>query len=72
MRSYLSDDIFEVSFSPCIRGVCHHGDYGVVKLLVLVVEEHQLGPEVSLLCGTKDLAGRKDRGTKVTGSARMT
>ena len=33
----------------------HHGGDGVVVLLVLVVQEDQLGPEVGLLSGTQHL-----------------
>lgn len=45
----LGDDVFEQALLPGIGRMVHHGDDGVVVLLVLVVEEHQLGPEVGLL-----------------------
>ena len=46
---YLGDDVFELALLPGVRGVAHHGDDGVVELLVLVVQEDQLGPQVCLL-----------------------
>lgn len=46
---YLGNNVFELALLPGIRWVVHHGDDGVVVLLVLVIEEHQLPPEVGLL-----------------------
>lgn len=48
-RCYLGDDVFELALLPGVCGVVHHGDDGIVVLLVLVVEEHKLSPQVSLL-----------------------
>ena len=56
-QQYLSDDILEVPLPPSLCGVGHHGQHGVIKLLVLVVQEHQLGPEVSLLGRSQHLGG---------------
>ena len=55
-NTHLSNNIFEVAFSPCICRMCHHGYYSVIILLVLVVEEHQLSPQMSLLGCTKYLS----------------
>ena len=44
------DDILEKSLLPTWCRMCHHCLYGVVVLLVLVVQEHQLRPQVGLLC----------------------
>lgn len=37
-----------MTFSPGLRWVLHHRQHGVVVLLILVVEEHQLSPQVCL------------------------
>jgi len=42
-----------VVLAPCLGGVGDHGDDGVVVLFVFVVEEDELGPEVSLVGGTQ-------------------
>ena len=47
--AYLGNDILELALFPGVGGVAHHGDDGVVVLLVLVVQEHQLCPQVGLL-----------------------
>ena len=47
--AYLCDDVFELALLPGVGGVAHHGDDGVVVLLVLVVQEHKLRPQVGLL-----------------------
>lgn len=52
---YLGDDVFEVALPPRLGGVLHHGERGVVVLLVLVVQEHQLRPQVRVLGGAQDL-----------------
>ena len=52
---HLCDDILEVALSPRLCWVSHHGQDCVVVLLVLVVQEHQLCPEVSLLGSTQHL-----------------
>jgi hypothetical protein len=49
MVTYLGNDILEVALPPCLGGVGHHGERCVVVLLVLVVQEHQLSPQVRLL-----------------------
>ena len=60
LSPYLCDDILEVALPPGVGGVGHHGDDGVVKLLVLVVEEYKLRPQVSLLSCTQDLSFQAD------------
>lgn len=52
---YLGDDVLKLSLFPGICGMAHHGDDGVVKLFILVIEENKLRPQVSLLCGPQDL-----------------
>ena len=52
---HLGDDVLEVGLAPGLCGVGHHGQHGVVVLLVLVVQEHQLGPQVSLFGGAENL-----------------
>ena len=52
----LCDDVLEMTLLPGLRGVGHHREHGVVVLLVLVVEEDQLGPEVGLLSCTENLS----------------
>ena len=53
---HLRDDILEVALLPGLGGMGHHSEDGVVVLLVLVVEEDKLGPEVGLLSCTKNLS----------------
>ena len=53
---HLCDDVLEEGLLPSLGGVGHHGEDRVVILLILVVEEHQLRPEVSLLCCSEDLS----------------
>ena len=55
IKVYLGDDVFELPLLPGICRVVHHGDDGIVELLVLVVQEDQLGPQVSLLRRSQDL-----------------
>ena len=38
----LCDDLLEEALLPGLRGVGHHGEHGIVVLLVFVVEEDQL------------------------------
>jgi hypothetical protein len=52
---HLRDDVLEVGLAPRLRGVCHHGERRVVVLLVLVVQEDQLCPQVGLFSSTKNL-----------------
>lgn len=47
---YLGDDVLELTLFPGVCGMAHHGDNGVIKLFILVVQENQLCPQVSLLC----------------------
>lgn len=56
--SYLGNDVLELPFPPGISGVTDHGKEGTVVLLVLVLEEHQLRPQVRLLCGSQHLRGQ--------------
>ena len=44
MVTHLGDDVLELWLPPGFRGVGHDGQDGVVKLVVFVVQEHQLGP----------------------------
>ena len=48
------DYVFELSLLPGICWMIHHGDDGIVILLILVVQEDQLGPQVSLFCCSQD------------------
>lgn len=52
---HLGDDVFELALLPGVGRVVHHGDDGIVILLVLVIEEHELCPEVGLLCCPENL-----------------
>ena len=45
----LGDNVLELALPPRLCGMGHHGEDGVVILLVLVVQEHKLWPQVSLL-----------------------
>ena len=58
---HLGDDLLEEAFPPGLGGVGHHGEDGIVVLLVLVVEEDQLRPQVGLLYCTEDLYRRESR-----------
>lgn len=53
--TYLGDDIFELPFLPCIGGMIHHGDYGIIIFFILVIQEHQLCPKMSLFCSSQHL-----------------
>ena len=69
---HLCDDLFEEALPPGLGGVGDHGQDGVVVLLVLVIEEDQLGPQVCLLCCTQDLGGggrREEAGGGMDGQA---
>ena len=52
---HLRDHVLEVALFPRIRRVVHHRDDGIVILLVLVIEEHELRPQVSLVGCTQHL-----------------
>ena len=52
--AYLRDDVLEVRLSPRLRGMRHHGEHCVVELLVFVVQEDELRPEVGLLRCAQD------------------
>lgn len=56
---HLGDDVFELALLPGICWVVHHGDDGVVVLLVLVVKEHELPPQVGLLRGPENLKHKR-------------
>jgi len=56
---YLGDDILKVALFPRIRRVVHHRYDGVVVLLVFVVEEHQLGPQVGLVGRSQNLPSHR-------------
>lgn len=58
MLSYLGNDILELPFSPGISRVTDHGENDIVILLVLIIEKHQLCPEVCLLRGSQHLVGQ--------------
>ena len=51
----LRDNFFELRFFPCLRGVTHHCDHHIVILLILVIQEHQLWPQVGLLSCSENL-----------------
>lgn len=52
---HLRDDVLEVALAPGLGRVRHHGEHCVVVLLVLVVEEHQLAPQVRGFGSSQDL-----------------
>ena len=52
---HLRDDVLEVALLPRVRRVVHHRYDRVVILLVLVVQEYELRPQVSLVCCSKHL-----------------
>ena len=49
----LDDHLLEAALLPCHAGVLAHGVDGVVKLLILLVQEHKLVPQVCLLGGAQ-------------------
>ncbi|GJC99267.1 hypothetical protein ColKHC_08093 [Colletotrichum higginsianum] len=51
----LDDNLLELLVLPRVLGALNDRQGGVVKLIVVVVAEHQLGPEVRLLAGTDNL-----------------
>merc|ERR1719320_2227196 len=51
----LSNDVLKMPLPPSLCRVRHHGKHCVVVLLVLVVQEDQLSPEVRLLCSSQHL-----------------
>lgn len=60
----LDHDLLELVVLPCVGGALHHGEGGVVELVVLDVEEDELRPEVSLLRGANDLGNVCGRGKR--------
>lgn len=52
---HLGDHLLEETLLPRLRGVCHHGEGGVIILLVLVVEEDKLRPQMCLLSSSQNL-----------------
>lgn len=48
-RTHLGDELLELVLLPGLGRVRHHGEHRVVELLVLVVEEDELGPQVRRL-----------------------
>ena len=52
---HLCDDVFELALLPRLRRVGHHREDSIVVLLVLVIEEDELRPEMGLLGCTKNL-----------------
>ena len=52
---HLGDDFLEEALLPGLCGMGHHGQGRVVVLLILVVKEHQLRPQVSLLRSSQHL-----------------
>ena len=44
----LDDHLLETTLLPCDRRMLDHGIDGVIKLLIFVVQEHKLVPQVSL------------------------
>jgi len=59
--SHLRDDVFEVTLLPRVRRVVHHRYDRVVVLLVFVVQEHQLRPQVRLVGGAQHLNTERHR-----------
>lgn len=51
----LCDDVLVLALPPCISGMSHHGHHCVVVFLVLVIQEHQFGPEMGLFRGPEYL-----------------
>ena len=45
----LGDDVLKRALLPGLCGVGHHGQHSIVVLLVLVIEEDELRPEMGLL-----------------------
>lgn len=60
----LDDNLFELVVLPCVRRALHHRERGVVELVVVNVQEDELGPEVSLF-GRADNLGDICRRSKV-------
>ena len=56
----LGDDVLELRLPPGLGGVGHDGQDGVVKLVVLVVQEHELGPQVGLLGSAEYLGNGRE------------
>ena len=52
---HLCHHVLEMALLPGLRGVGHHRQDSIVVLLVLVVEEDKLRPEVGLLSSTENL-----------------
>ena len=51
----LDDNLLELVVVPRIGGALHHGESGVVELVIVNVEEDELRPKVGLLGGAEDL-----------------
>ncbi|GKT40436.1 uncharacterized protein ColSpa_00617 [Colletotrichum spaethianum] len=51
----LDNNLLELLVLPGVLGALNDRQSGVIKLIVVVVAENQLGPEVRLLAGTDDL-----------------
>ena len=51
----LRDDVFEMRLPPCLSGMGHHGQNGVVILFILIIKEDQLSPQMRVLSGTENL-----------------
>ena len=52
---HLDDNLLELVVLPCVRRALHHRKRGVVELVVVNVQEDELGPEMSLLSRANDL-----------------
>ena len=56
---YFWNNVFEKPFFPSICWMRHHCENGVVILLVFIVKENQLCPQMRLLCCPEDLSEYK-------------
>ena len=60
--SNFGNNVLEVGLLPGFSGMGHHGQDSVVILFILVVQEHQLRPEMGLFCSTQYLReGRREK-----------
>jgi len=59
--SHLRDDVLEVTLLPRVRRVVHHRYDRVVVLLVFVVQEYKLRPQVRLVGGAQHLNTERHR-----------
>ncbi len=55
-----------MALTPSFGGMTHHGQNSVVILLVLVVQEHQLGPQVGVLSSAQNLWKKKKVNKKMS------